>query len=209
MSAEHEESSVSDWIESLREGDPSAADKLWRRYHAALVTEARARIAKAGRFATGVEADDVLQSVFTNVFQRISEGEYPEIDRRGLWSLLIVATERRVYSRLRHANAVKRTPPGDMLTLGDDSLDLEDILVARATIATAHELVLVVAEFLGDLSTELHEIAKMRIEGYSIAEIAAKIDKSVATVERRLELIRKKLKRTMELDDKSDNGAMQ
>jgi DNA-directed RNA polymerase specialized sigma24 family protein len=50
---------------------------------------------------------------------------------------------------------------------------------------------------LDQLDTELQQLALNKLEGYTNKEIAGKLGCSVATVERRLKLIRKKWQREL------------
>ncbi len=198
MNQPHEKSSVSDWLEKTKEGSESAIVKLWQRYHNDLVQRAQMQLTKN----PAVDGEDIVQSVFTNVIRKVAAGEYGELkDRDGLWRLLLKATKNRIINERRKSLAGKRPPESKRLDLADStSEDFEELMAAKPSLETFETLVTSVAELLEGLTDDLKKVAHRRLQGYKVNEIAKETNRSVATVERQLILLRKHLKRKIDPD---------
>jgi DNA-directed RNA polymerase specialized sigma24 family protein len=116
-------------------------------------------------------------------------------DRDELWSLLVVITERKAFDLALHARRQKRdwrreSPgPGP----GDDGSSPGHDLAGREPMP---EFAALVAEECGRLlglleDEQLRSIALWKMEGYTNVEIGGRLGCALATVERRLKLIRK------------------
>jgi len=175
--------SVTQWIVDLRSGNDEAAQKLWGRYFHRLVALARRRSRGVGLY----DEEDVALSVF-DAFCRMSQddpGQNPA-GRDELWRLLAVITVRKVQQRLKGERAQKR---GGRLQRTDvTSLDQ---LTGSApppdySVMMAEECQRLVLG-LGDAGLE--SIVGWKLDGYTNEEIAAKMQCSRWSVQRRLRLI--------------------
>src|SRR5207237_8366739 len=93
-------SSVSEWIDRLKAGDPVAVECLWGRYFERLVGLARNQLRGTPRRAA--DEEDVALSAFDSFCRGMERGCFPELlDRHSLWRLLVTLT-------LRKANALRR-----------------------------------------------------------------------------------------------------
>jgi RNA polymerase sigma factor (sigma-70 family) len=190
--------SVTCWIDQLKGGDREAVQRLWERYYERLVGEAR-RWLKRAPAAPAADEDDVAQGAFASFCRRAEEGRFPRLyDRNDLWQLLLVIAFRKACDQIKHervrqprnrrvlhASAVAVGPGGDESALFADMISQEPgpAMVAQ----TAEECRRLLAE-LG--SEELRQVALWKLEGYTNAEIAAKLKIKTRTIERKLELIR-------------------
>lgn len=190
--------SVTRWIQELKAGDPTAAAKIWQRYCYGLVAIARQKLSNAPRRAK--DEEDVVQSAFESFFRRAKQGQFPELhDREGLWHLLITIAERKAFNQRRYENRSKR---GGGKVSGesafrrrpspDDAGQIGQVAAPVPTPELAAEITEEFQRLLNLLDEDLQQIALWKFEGYTNQEIAAKIDRSVPTVERRLGLIRRK-----------------
>ena len=192
-------SSVSDWLDALQEGDEDAARKIWKRYHRLLIIQARRRLKSMRVARTSADEEDVLQAVFSNVFRRIMLGKYPNLtDRDGLWKLLVKATEHRVKSQWRHSRAKRRVDDRKRQINDNSESDILKNLESQVSGTTIDELLAVASEFLGELKDERLVIARMRLEGYTQREIAQEVGRSLSSIERTLSLLRRMLEREIE-----------
>lgn len=184
------DSSVSVWLDRLKAGDPMAAQPLWDRYFERLVRLARGKLsARARREA---DEEDIALSAFHSFCQAASEGRFPHLDDRDdLWALLVTLTERKAYAQLDRAAATKR---GGGEVRGDSAFPVAyDPPAPEPTPSFAAEVAERCERLLARLDAvdpALRQIAVWKLEGYANAEIAAACGKSLATVERKLGLIR-------------------
>jgi DNA-directed RNA polymerase specialized sigma24 family protein len=171
--------SVSRLLPPLRDGDPAAVEQLWQRYFPRLVGLARARLQGGPRGPA--DEEDVALSAFGSFCRAAAAGRFPQLaDRDGLWRLLLTITVRKTAHLLR-----------DEGRRAAEELTLEEVLGREPDPALAAE----VAEQCGHLlhslgDKELQDVALWRMEGYSVEEIAGRLDCSPRTVKRRLGLIR-------------------
>src|SRR4051794_36011247 len=73
-------SSVSQWLEAMKDGCDEAKTKLWQRYYAQLVELARRRLRGASRRVT--DEEDVALDAFERFFRRAEAGSFPKLDDR-------------------------------------------------------------------------------------------------------------------------------
>jgi DNA-directed RNA polymerase specialized sigma24 family protein len=191
--------SVTQWIALLKAGDQAAAQPLWQRFALRLAQLARARLRDAPRRAA--DEEDVVQSVFDSLCRGAKEGRFPRLsDRDDLWHLLVVLTARKAANLAKHERRHKRGG-GQVITAVDLALpaDTSGDFVGLDAIAggepTPQFAALVAEEYrrlldaLGD--QQLRDIARLKTEGYTNEEVAARLGCTGRTVRRRLQLIRK------------------
>ena len=190
-----EAESVSCWINQLKEGNQHAARRLWERYGGALQRLAKSRY--RGVLNAVFDEQDLAQSVFVALWKNAEEGRLEEIqDRTELWWLLLEITRRRALSRLEFNRAQKRganiTP--DVSNSSDDSaIDIFSQLSDLRELPP--EMVVILSDehdrFMSLLPDDmLRNIASQKLEGYSVSEIAVRLNLSTRTVIRKLNLIR-------------------
>ncbi|HEV3262864.1 MAG TPA: ECF-type sigma factor [Gemmataceae bacterium] len=173
--------SVTHWLDQLRAGDKAAAQPLWERYFQRLVGLARARLQRAPRRAA--DEEDVALSAFASFCRGAAEGRFPQLsDRDDLWRLLVVITARKAYHLLRDEARRPR---------GDEEADLAQVVGQEPTPEFAAQVADEYKRLLNRLGNAgLRALAVRKMEGYTNAEIAAQLDCSPRTVERKLRLIR-------------------
>src|SRR5262245_60587 len=99
--------SVTQWIDRLKAGDPDAAQKLWERYFRRLVGLARKKLRSAPRRAA--DEEDVALSAFDSFCRNAEQGRFPQLlDRDSLWRLLVVFTARKSAHLRRDEGRQKR-----------------------------------------------------------------------------------------------------
>jgi RNA polymerase sigma factor (sigma-70 family) len=191
--------SVTHWLGALRGGDLDAAQPLWERYFARLVRLAQARLRTKPWPKAVEDEEDAVLSAFESFCRATTEGRFPRLDDRDdLWRLLVAITERKVTDQVRRARRLKRgggrvRTEADLSPDGpdDEPAGLDVIPSAQPTPEFAQEF----AEEYGRLFAALREedvrrIAVLKLEGYTVDEIAARVGCARRTVARRLELIR-------------------
>jgi DNA-directed RNA polymerase specialized sigma24 family protein len=197
--------SITHWIREIQDGNQQVAQELWERYFSKLVQLARVELRGAKRQMA--DEEDVAISVFDSFCRAAENGRFPDLaDRDSLWRLLVRMTARksvdlrRRETRLRRGGRVRADLAGQ--PTGEDALALAiGDAPSPAFAAMMAEELRCLLEFLDD--GDFRAIALGKMEGYSNDELAERLDCSVRTIERRLGLIREKLKRKF-LDDERD-----
>jgi DNA-directed RNA polymerase specialized sigma24 family protein len=175
-----------------------AARHLWGRYFERLAHLARLRLRSKARGPA--DEEDVALSVFNSFFDGVAVGAFPKLgDRDDLWRLLVTITARKAANQIRREHQLKR---GGGRVLGEAVLERADPDAGRAFAQVvgdepSPEFAAMVAEELrlrleGLKDDLLRQVALMRMEGYANEEIAARLDLSLRSVERKLEAIRKR-----------------
>ena len=190
--------SVTLWIGRLKAGDHAAAHPLWERYFRRLVGLARKRLRDAPRLPA--DEEDVALSAFDSFCRGAENGRFPLLaDRDGLWHLLVVLTARKAFDLVQHERRQKRGggrvsgesalhAPGPE---GDDETGLAGVIGDEPTPEFAAQVAEEYRRLLDALGDEeLRLVARWRMEGYTNAEIAARLGCAEPTVERRLRVIR-------------------
>jgi RNA polymerase sigma factor (sigma-70 family) len=182
--------SVTRLIERLRSEDAQAADQIWRRYFERLLPLARSKIGRLPHRA--VDEEDVLVSVFDRFFRAAKEDRFARLHGRDdLWQILLVLTDRKVADHYRAAGAQKRGGDAARDELPPHAADIRDVAdhePGPEFIATFNENLARALQRLGEPTTR--EVALLRMEGYENSEIAARLDISQSSVERKLRVIR-------------------
>ncbi|HLJ94634.1 MAG TPA: ECF-type sigma factor [Gemmataceae bacterium] len=185
--------SITGWIGQLKAGDQAAAQQLWERYFHRLVGLARKKLRGTRRRAA--DEEDVALSAFDSFCRGAENGRFPQLgDRDNLWHLLVVLTARKAWHLRRDEARQKRArvvpwPEGDSNRV--DDVGMEQIVGQEpspefaASVAEEYELLL---SRLAD--PEMEAIAIWKMEGFTNEEIAAKLDCSLRTIERKLRIIR-------------------
>jgi DNA-directed RNA polymerase specialized sigma24 family protein len=190
--------SVMVWLDGLKAHSPAAAQKLWERYFARLVRLAHQKLPRHGRRA--YDEEDVALSAFHSFCAGVEEGRFPRLnDGDNLWRLLVVLTARKAQARIRHQTRQKRGSgrvQGESVFLGRDDAPseggIDQVEGPEPTPAFALEVAEECQRLLDLLGDEtLRSIALLKMEGYVVEEIAAKLGCAKRAVERRLQLIRK------------------
>jgi RNA polymerase sigma factor (sigma-70 family) len=191
--------SVTEWLEQLKRGDSSAAQKLWERYFEQLVRLARRNLGHTPRRVA--DEEDVALAAFASFCKGVEAGRFPKLDDRDdLWQVLIVLTERKAVDQIRREQ-VQRRGGGDVR--GESALEAGDLSgsghpgLRRVVDAepTPKFAALLVERFEQRLSMladrELERIAVDKLAGYTNQEISERLGTSLRGVERRLSLIRR------------------
>ncbi len=184
--------SVSEWLLGVKQGESTAAQRLWERYFDRLVHEARKKL--AGARPRIVDEEDIALSAFDSFCRAAQRGRFTSLkDRDGLWRLLIRMTAQRAVDQLRREGRQKR---GGGQVRGDSALI--DVVGDAPTPEFAAMMADETRRLLEVLDPELRPVALAKLEGYSNGEIAEQLDCSVSTVERKLRLIRRIWKREVD-----------
>lgn len=173
--------SVSQLISSLRCGDSTAQQQIWDRYYARLTAVARSRLRNSPMAVA--DDDDVVAQAIWNVLRRIESGQYDSLRNSDeLWRVLATTTIHEAVSQIRYLLRRRRF---------SKALPVNLSCVASTDDANTLEASDFLAFILGALpDDDARRVFVLRLEDYSVGEIAREMERSVPTIERRLRRIR-------------------
>jgi DNA-directed RNA polymerase specialized sigma24 family protein len=188
---------ITQWIDGLKAGDQESARKLWEGYFHKLVRLVERKLPAQARRT--FDEEDVALSAFKSFCFGVAEERFPDLSDRGnLWAVLVVIATRKVQAYVSTQNRLKRgggQVRGDSVFLGQEAEELAgfDALAGReptpAFLVQAGEACEQLLAVLGD--DTLRTIAVLKMQGFTIDEIAAQVGCTKRAVERRLEIIRR------------------
>jgi DNA-directed RNA polymerase specialized sigma24 family protein len=191
--------SVTRLIIDLRSDEPAvrevAARLVWGRYFQELLILARNHL--SARIRGREDEEDVLQSMYKSFCIRQRRGDFDLANRDELWNLLVRITLRKARNTAnRHLQGKRDVRREDAEAADRPGEDLPGTILDRidsdgptpAEAALLNEALERRFQMLKD--PDLRQIALWKLEGYTNPEIAARLDCTLRTVERKLERIR-------------------
>ena len=95
-------SSVTEWIERLKQGRESAAEKLWNHFLRRLTRLISDRLRATAK--TVSDEEDVILDACEACFRALKENRYPNVRTRDdLWRLLAITAERKAVDQIRRS----------------------------------------------------------------------------------------------------------
>lgn len=188
---------VTGWIRAVESGDEEAATKLWGYCFPRLLEYSRRKLPDHLRRI--LDEEDVALSAFKSFCLGAAKGSLGDIHGRDeLWRLLFCITSRKAQGYVRYQTRKKR---GGGKVGGESTFLLEsdpDVGGGIEQVADPTATPDMMAQFANDCQRLfdmleddlLQTIALLRIEGYSVDEIADRVGCAKRSVERRLNLIR-------------------
>lgn len=175
----------------VRDGDEDAAIELYGRYAARVFGLVQKQM--ADHLKAQVDPEDIVQSVFRSVFRGVSSAAYDAPQGGTLWKLIAVVAVNKVRRNGRNRSAAKRdarrTEP------------LDEISATGSSSTSPEELECALRESLEGLKPVEQEVVQLRVQAYSVDEIAQKLGKSRRTIERLLQRAREELLRMVDEDE--------
>jgi DNA-directed RNA polymerase specialized sigma24 family protein len=176
--------SVTCWLEGLRLGDEAAAQQLWEVYYSRLVRMARKKL--HGVRPRGADEEDVALSAFNSFCAGVEQGRLPKLnDRSDLWQVLLMIAARKTANLIRHEIAGKRDASFDA------AVPLSAIIGSEPSPSLVVQVTSDYRQLFARLDDEKRRYAVLKMEGLTNPQIAERTGKSLATIERKLALIRR------------------
>lgn len=184
--------SVTNLLHQLKDGaEGEVQQEIWNRYFGQLARMAGNRLGKNHRRVE--DEEDVVLSALGSFFHRVKAGQFPQLaDRTSLWPLLVAITICKTRDLQRRQTAgkrdVRRTVAAASAGETNWLLQIQGEEVSPETAAVAAEEA---ERMIAALEKEsLQNVARMKLEGYTNAEIAQQEGVMERSIERRLVLIR-------------------
>lgn len=174
-------------LNEMRDGSEVAATKLWEFYLERLLSVSKRKLTN---FNSGMaDEEDVAVTAFHSFVKRIRRGDYSRVNNRDeAWKMLAVIAVRKSINLVRDANCKRRSQTNNAAPTSNLEACADKTSLQPDTVAMISESI---EYLLGILdSEELREIAMLKVAGFTNLEIANRLGRSVATVERRLKIIR-------------------
>ncbi len=199
MSNPTNDPSVTQRLDEIKQNDEAAITALWEQYYPALSGFAEKRLAALGVQKRVFNGEDVAASALASFFKAVQRDRFTELNNSDdLFRLLKRITIRKVIDRKRHSQSLKagggKLRGESAFGTNADSVAAFGIDAVQGETPTPEWIAMMEEEcknlFAALEDAELQTIACLRLEGYSNAEIASQRGYSIATVERRLKLIR-------------------
>ncbi len=192
----------SDWeneglIDAILRSTPGYEGRIFQRYAERLTWYASTRM--PGKLRGRVDSDDIVQSVFRSFFRRHRDGEFSFEESLDLWNLLVAMTYRKVLNQVRHHTREKRdvNMEGSAAVPGTSESSPWDL-------SPGPEQINIMIDYLNwildKLPVESRKIVTLRLESYSISEIASREQVSQRTVKRVLSRVRELAKKQVECE---------
>jgi DNA-directed RNA polymerase specialized sigma24 family protein len=180
------QSSVIHWLRRLEAGHEDGAQSLWERYFGRLVALADQLLQNAPRRTA--DEEDVALSAFASFCRGARAGRFEDVaSRDSLWRLLVHITACKVHDHARRERAGKRGGGAGAA----EEVDLDQVVGSEPSPEFAVQVADSYRQLLKVLPDEtLRDVARWRMEGWAIQEIAEKLKCSVSTVNRALAAIR-------------------
>jgi len=193
------EDHLTTWLTELQQGDERAAQEIWEEYFDRLVRLAKGKL--RGVPGRSFDEEDVALSAMNSFIQGAKKGSFPKLDDHSdLWRLLVTITARKAQKHLRQRYAQKRgggNVRGESVFMkADDHGDgpgIGAVMGDAPTPALAAEFAESCANMIDVLGDQvMQEVARLKLEGHTNAEIADQLGCTERTVERKLNIIREK-----------------
>jgi RNA polymerase sigma-70 factor (ECF subfamily) len=194
--------SFNELMARLRAGDPKAESFFFQQYAGRLLALARAHLDTAIR--QKVDPEEVVQSAFASFFPRLAGDQFELENWEGLWSLLVTITLRKCGKKIRHFHTAARDVRREVsVPPRPEDRGVCEILSSEPTPAEAAMLTEMVELLMRGLDGRDRPIVELRLQGYTVAEIAAQVARTEHSVERVLRRVRKRLRRQRDQEDQT------
>lgn len=186
------------WFQRMQQGDESAIARIWAYFADDMCRAARRRLHNETRPV--YDEEDACQSAFRSFCSAVAAGKIDDKLRRGsLLRMLIVFASRKVAHRNRYvAQARRKAANGSPIAAAADAPAVADLSVHL--LETCEEILRCLKDPM------LEKICWLKIEGYGDGEIADQLGRSLRTIQRKIEVIRRKWRAQETLENHQDEA---
>ena len=190
-----EGTSDSSLLRRFQGGQRDASTELYLRYAERLHALVSAQCSKD--LARRVDAEEIVQSVFRTFFRRAAIGHYSVPAGEEVWKLLLVIALNKVRATGSYHRAAKRNM---RKTVGGEAFEHAMESEQYRDEGALTVLRMVIEDLLVGMTAANRRIIELRIEGYEVAEITERVQRSKRTVERVLQGFRNRLETLIRKD---------
>jgi RNA polymerase sigma-70 factor (ECF subfamily) len=182
-----------------RDGDPAALTELLRQYEAKVRLVARVLLGSALR--PYLDSLDIVQSVHRTLLVGLRQEKFALSAPEHLIALALTLVRRKVARQWRHLQRQRRLDrrPGD--TGGSLSDVLTSLSSPEGDPARAAQLKDQVDHLCANLGEAERRLLELRVQGYSLAEVACELGLSAVALRVRLTRLRQRLRGAGVLDE--------
>ncbi len=184
------------WLRRIIDGESDFAEGAVARFSDRLIRLAKSRM--SSKLAQRVDPEDVVQSVFRSFFRRHSEKEFKFSETNDVWRLLAAITYRKTQESARYHQRMMRDVRRESTELFSNECNLTNSKTPTASTLVGMQDLL--DQILQKLPPSHHQILLLRLEQFSIDEIAFKTGLSTRTIDRSLSLMREIAKQLIQSD---------
>jgi RNA polymerase sigma-70 factor (ECF subfamily) len=169
------DSSFEHVLEQLRKRDENAAARVFHRFQQQLIALADRHL--EDRLASKLDPEDIIQSVFRSVFDRLAQGQFDLEGWDSLWGLLTCVTLRKCSKASEHFHAQVRNVDREVSSLpqSDQSDSGWEFLAREPTPLEGLTLAETLEEILRGLNDREQKVILLKLEGYNLSEIAVRV----------------------------------
>jgi RNA polymerase sigma-70 factor (ECF subfamily) len=183
-----EDRDLRQFLARIRNGDEDAARELLRRYEAKVRLVVRRQLPRLLR--SRFDSQDFVQSIWGSFFRRIKDSPLELEDVGNLIGFLARAARNKVIDEYRRASSRKQDMRREeSIFEGAQDRELADGSETASEVAEASE---VLSQLRGLLPENRRDVLELKAEGFSTAEIAARLGLSERTVRRVIEDLRRR-----------------
>jgi RNA polymerase sigma factor (sigma-70 family) len=191
----NDDSTFTDLLERVRQGDAEAARELVERYESSIRVAVRTRLSDPA-LRRQFDSMDVCQSVLASFFLRAAAGEYDLRDPAQLVALLTKMARNKLAMRARHEYRQRRDVRRDVRFA--DVGDLPPAAIAEPTKqALGRELV---ERAFAMMDSQVRDMAVCRASGMEWAEIAAQMGGSADARRKQFQRAVDRIATTLDID---------
>jgi RNA polymerase sigma-70 factor (ECF subfamily) len=190
-----QELSFEEVFQQLRQQDEAAAAEVFQRFARRLIGLANHHL--TGRVRQKVDPEDVVQSVFRTVFNRLAKGQFDIAGWDSLWGLLTRITVRKCHKWTDYYHAAARDLDREMArqVKSSDSSGSWDFLDREPSPSEVAVFSETLEKVLEGLDERERQIVALSLEGIPVLKITAQLSCTQSKVYRVLKLIRSRLER--------------
>ena len=182
-----------DLVARWSRGDQEAASQLFQRYSNRLIVLARSHL--PNKLSQRIDPEDVVQSVYRSFFVRVRDGQYDLKHGGDLWRLMVTITLNKLANEVKRNSRDKRAVEREHhFGSADQLLGIHASMLAREpSPVEAVALTEQVDQLMRRLQPMQRSMLQLRLQGYTLNEIAAELGCSERTVIRVLQGIKQQL----------------
>lgn len=183
--------SISEWLAGLKDGSSVAEAALWDRFFDQICAMAKRKLGPSGK--TIRDEEDLALSAMNALMQGAQDGRFHRLENRDdAWQLLHMILARKISNHRRYMRVRRETAEADLAATPHETSPgfLDQFQAVVTSEKDLDSLGIECEELLALLEPKLQHVALLKLSGYSNAETAEQLGKSIPTIERYLRMIR-------------------